>query len=63
MAPHCSGGEGRTGAVLAAWLVQYHHLDVQAAVEEIIKQASICDVRRKPAATKVARLLESGTLK
>jgi protein-tyrosine phosphatase len=30
---HCSGGSGRTGHVLAAWLVHRHGMDVEEAVE------------------------------
>jgi protein-tyrosine phosphatase len=32
---HCSGGMGRTGHVLAAWLVHRHGLDVEEAVAAV----------------------------
>jgi protein-tyrosine phosphatase len=32
---HCSGGSGRTGHVLAAWLVKHRGLDVDTALSEV----------------------------
>lgn len=32
---HCSGGSGRTGHVLAAWLVRHRSLDVDTALSEV----------------------------
>jgi protein-tyrosine phosphatase len=32
---HCSGGSGRTGHVLAAWLVRHRGLDVDTALSEV----------------------------
>lgn len=32
---HCSGGSGRTGHVLAAWLVHHHKLDVSSAISAV----------------------------
>ena len=33
---HCSKGTGRTGHILAAWLVYKHHLTVDEALESVI---------------------------
>lgn len=35
---HCSGGLGRTGQVLAAWLVFKYELTPDEAVKEVLKQ-------------------------
>ncbi len=35
VAVHCSGGSGRTGHVLAAWLVRHRGLDVDTALSEV----------------------------
>jgi protein-tyrosine phosphatase len=32
---HCSGGSGRTGHVLAAWLVRYRGLEAGTALSEV----------------------------
>lgn len=32
---HCSGGSGRTGHVLAAWLVRHRGLDVETALSQV----------------------------
>ncbi len=33
---HCSGGSGRTGHVLAAWLVHHYGMDPSAAVDTVM---------------------------
>eukprot|EP00567_Pseudictyota_dubia_P014293 CAMPEP_0197443248 /NCGR_PEP_ID=MMETSP1175-20131217/9032_1 /TAXON_ID=1003142 /ORGANISM="Triceratium dubium, Strain CCMP147" /LENGTH=205 /DNA_ID=CAMNT_0042973851 /DNA_START=44 /DNA_END=661 /DNA_ORIENTATION=- len=62
IAVHCSGGEGRTGVVLGALLVQEAGMDAEAAEAEILASADEGKVTRKLSAAKVQKLLDEGTL-
>lgn len=35
---HCGGGTGRTGMILACYLIKYHHYEPEAAIERIRKE-------------------------
>jgi len=54
---HCCGGQGRTGMVLAAWLVERYGLSPEEAVEEMLAHAAERNVRRGSEAEKVRAFL------
>lgn len=62
MAIHCSGGEGRTGVVMGAWLVHKKGMTPEEAEHEILEAAKETKTVRKPSAGKIAKFLEAGTL-
>ncbi len=62
IAVHCSGGEGRTGLVLAACLVEKCGLSAEEAEREIMETAGAEGVVRKVVAAKVTKFLTNGTL-
>ncbi|EKX34737.1 hypothetical protein GUITHDRAFT_155640 [Guillardia theta CCMP2712] len=54
---HCSGGEGRTGLVLAYWLTLDCGLDAAAACEQTVKTAAKLGVSRKPSEQKLKNFI------
>ncbi|KIY96082.1 hypothetical protein MNEG_11881 [Monoraphidium neglectum] len=44
---HCSGGVGRVGTVLTAWLAHRYGLTYEAAAAEVEAHAAAAGVRRK----------------
>mmetsp|Transcript_32149 Transcript_32149/g.102387 ORF Transcript_32149/g.102387 Transcript_32149/m.102387 type:complete len:144 (+) Transcript_32149:133-564(+) len=54
---HCSGGQGRTGLLLGAWLVERHGLTPEAAAEEVAAWAKQSNVNRKGDAGKIRKFL------
>jgi len=63
MVLHCSGGEGRTGAVIGALLVSESGLAASEAEAEVLATAESEGTKRKLSAKKVEKLTGSGTLK
>lgn len=59
---HCSGGEGRTGIVLALWLQKKYGLSAADACKEVVDNAKTCAVSRRPKLAKLEQLATTGTL-
>lgn len=55
---HCWGGGGRTGKVLAAWLVARHGMKLQDAVDAVETQAAAVGATRRADLTSVEELLK-----
>jgi hypothetical protein len=62
IAVHCSGGEGRTGVVLGAWLAKTAGLSPVEAEERVISEAKRAGANRRPKAAKIAAFIKNGTL-
>ncbi len=45
---HCSAGSGRTGHVLAAWLVHKYDWDAETAIAAVVETAARYNARRNP---------------
>ncbi len=58
---HCWGGSGRTGKVLAAWLVRRHGLSAADAAAEVVRFAGEVGTNRNASAEGVGKLLAVGT--
>jgi atypical dual specificity phosphatase len=58
---HCAAGKGRTGAVLAAYLVKKHSLTAQQAIEKIrsIRPGSVQSVSQETAVSMYEKYLKS----
>lgn len=61
---HCSGGEGRAAIAMTLWLVNVYGLAPEDATREIDEQTeSLSEVVRRTDASKVAYLIENGSMK
>lgn len=60
---HCSGGEGRAAIAMTLWLVNVYGLAPEDATREIDEQAELSGVVRRTDASKVAYLIENGSMK
>lgn len=58
---HCSGGQGRTGLILAAWLVKKHGMSPEQAVSEMMAYAEENRVSRADISAKLPAFIEKGS--
>jgi len=59
---HCSGGEGRTGLVLAQYLCQIEGMTAEDAVNNVLDTASEKKVVRRTKPEKLEKFIKNGTL-